>query len=69
MAKLLNLSWLEAISVGVGMCGRAEMAFILAGLGLSLGFIDQFVFFNCDLHSLLAQYSDVNWFEDLCAFT
>ncbi|MBT6149128.1 MAG: TrkA family potassium uptake protein, partial [Gemmatimonadetes bacterium] len=34
----------EALTVGVGMCGRAEMAFILASLALSQGAFDQTVF-------------------------
>ena len=36
--------WTESFAVGVGMCGRAEMAFILASLGLSLGAIDSATF-------------------------
>ncbi len=34
----------EALTVGVGMCGRAEIAFILASLALAQGAIDQPVF-------------------------
>ncbi len=44
MARLLKLSWLESLSVGVGMCGRAEMAFVLISLGLTLGVFDAHVF-------------------------
>ncbi len=44
MAKLLGLSWIEALTVGVGMCGRAEMAFILASLGLASGFYSDDIF-------------------------
>ena len=44
MARLLKMSWLESLSVGVGMCGRAEMAFVLMSLGLSLGVLDANVF-------------------------
>jgi len=44
MARLLKLSWLESLSVGVGMCGRAEMAFVLTSLGLTLGVYDAYVF-------------------------
>ena len=44
MARRLNLSWIESLTVGVGMCGRAEIAFILASLGLSLQAIDNEVF-------------------------
>lgn len=45
MARREGLSWTESLSVGVGMMGRAEMAFILASLGLSLGIINDEVFF------------------------
>tara|TARA_R110002110_G_scaffold33533_1_gene114737 strand:- start:58027 stop:59262 length:1236 start_codon:yes stop_codon:yes gene_type:complete len=44
MAKLIGLSWIEALTVGVGMCGRAEMAFILASLGLSTGVYSDEIF-------------------------
>jgi Kef-type K+ transport system membrane component KefB len=44
MARLLKMSWLESLSVGVGMCGRAEMAFVLSSLGLTLGILDAYVF-------------------------
>ncbi len=44
MARRLALSWPEALSVGVGMCGRAEMSFILASLGLSMGLLDDKIF-------------------------
>lgn len=44
MARLLRFSWAESLTVGVGMCGRAEMAFILSSLGLSMGAIDNKVF-------------------------
>ncbi|MFQ5787488.1 MAG: cation:proton antiporter [Thermodesulfobacteriota bacterium] len=44
MARLLRFSWVESLTVGVGMCGRAEMAFILSSLGLSMGAIDNKVF-------------------------
>lgn len=44
MARRLALSWPEALSVGVGMCGRAEMTFILASLGLGMGLLDDKVF-------------------------
>lgn len=44
MARLLKMTWLESLSVGVGMCGRAEMAFVLTSLGLTLGVIDAKVF-------------------------
>ena len=44
MARLLKFSRIESATVGVGMCGRAEMAFVLASLGLSKGIIDNEVF-------------------------
>jgi Kef-type K+ transport system membrane component KefB/Trk K+ transport system NAD-binding subunit len=44
MALRMGLPPREALTVGVGMCGRAEMAFILAALALSQGAIDQAVF-------------------------
>ncbi|MHA1544319.1 MAG: cation:proton antiporter [Alphaproteobacteria bacterium] len=44
MARLAGLSKLESLGVGIGMCGRAEMAFILAALGLNLGVFDERVF-------------------------
>lgn len=36
MARLLRFSWIESLAVGVGMCGRAEMAYVLTALGLQL---------------------------------
>ncbi|NKB37125.1 MAG: hypothetical protein GKR93_08105 [Gammaproteobacteria bacterium] len=44
MALRMGLPAGEALTVGVGMCGRAEMAFILAALALAQGAIDQPVF-------------------------
>jgi Kef-type K+ transport system membrane component KefB/Trk K+ transport system NAD-binding subunit len=44
MARRIGLSAREALTVGVGMCGRAELAFILAALALSQGAIDSSVF-------------------------
>ena len=44
MALKMGLPFREALTVGVGMCGRAEMAFILASLALAQGAIDQPVF-------------------------
>lgn len=41
MAMRMGLSKREALTVGVGMCGRAEIAFILASLALAQGAIDQ----------------------------
>ncbi len=44
MARRIGMSWREALTVGVGMCGRAEMAFILAALALAQGAIGQETF-------------------------
>ncbi len=44
MALRMGLPRWEALTVGVGMCGRAEMAFILASLALAQGAFDQAVF-------------------------
>ncbi|MEE8513579.1 MAG: cation:proton antiporter [Gammaproteobacteria bacterium] len=44
MARLLKFTWIESLTVGVGMCGRAGMAFILAAIGLSMGVIDNTIF-------------------------
>ena len=44
MALRMGLPRLEALTVGVGMCGRAEIAFILAALALAQGAIDQSIF-------------------------
>ncbi|MBD03951.1 MAG: hypothetical protein CME24_06350 [Gemmatimonadetes bacterium] len=44
MALRMGLPKWEALTVGVGMCGRAEMAFILASLALSQGAFDETVF-------------------------
>ena len=44
MALRMGLPLREALTVGVGMCGRAELAFILASLALSQGAIDQPIF-------------------------
>jgi Kef-type K+ transport system membrane component KefB len=44
MARLLKFSSVESLTIGVGMCGRAEMAFVLASLGMSIGALDAQVF-------------------------
>ena len=41
MALRMGLPKWEALTVGVGMCGRAEMAFIVASLALAQGAINQ----------------------------
>jgi Kef-type K+ transport system membrane component KefB len=40
MARLVGFSRVEALTVGVGMCGRAGLEFVLSSLGLKLGAID-----------------------------
>ena len=44
MALRMGMSGREALTVGVGMCGRAELAFIVASLALAQGAIDAAVF-------------------------
>lgn len=44
MALRMGMPPKEALTVGVGMCGRAEMAFILASLALAQGAIDGSIF-------------------------
>ena len=44
MALRMGLSAREALTVGVGMCGRAELAMILASLALAQGAIDPSIF-------------------------
>ncbi len=44
MALRMGLPRFEALTVGVGMCGRAELAFILAALALAEGAIEPAVF-------------------------
>jgi Kef-type K+ transport system membrane component KefB/Trk K+ transport system NAD-binding subunit len=44
MAMRMGLPPREALTVGVGMCGRAEIAFIIASLALAQGAIDQIIF-------------------------
>ncbi len=44
MALRMGLPNREALTVGVGMCGRAELAFILASLALAHGAIPQPIF-------------------------
>lgn len=41
MAKLKNFTWVEALTIGVGHCARAEMAFIIASLGIEMGAVDK----------------------------
>jgi Kef-type K+ transport system membrane component KefB len=40
MARLVGFGRVEALTVGVGMCGRAGLEFVLSALGLALGVID-----------------------------
>ncbi len=44
MARLADFSKLESLTIGVGMVGRAEMAFILAAIGLKYKALDDVVF-------------------------
>jgi Kef-type K+ transport system membrane component KefB len=44
MARLEKFSSLESLTIGIGMCGRAEVAFILAAIGLKLEIIDDTMF-------------------------
>ena len=44
MALRMGLPPREALTIGVGMCGRAEMAFIIASLALAQAAIDQTMF-------------------------
>jgi len=44
MALRMGMPRFEALTVGVGMCGRAEIAFILAALALAQGAIDKSTF-------------------------
>lgn len=44
MARVAKFSKLESLTIGIGMTGRAEMAFILAAIGLKLGVINDTVF-------------------------
>lgn len=44
MARLAKFSTTESVTIGIGMVGRAEMAFILAAIGLKLEAISDSVF-------------------------
>lgn len=44
MAKLSKFSNLESVTIGIGMTGRAEMAFILAAIGQKMGVLDDNLF-------------------------
>jgi Kef-type K+ transport system membrane component KefB len=44
MAKLRDFSWIESLTIGVGHCARAEMAFIIASLGIEMGALDTQIF-------------------------
>jgi len=45
-AKLLNLTWTESLSVGIGMIPRAGVELVIAVTGLTLGVITQEVYFS-----------------------
>ena len=44
MAKVAKFSNIESLTIGIGMTGRAEMAFILAAIGLNLNVISDALF-------------------------
>ncbi len=44
MAKRKHFTWIESLTIGVGHCARAEMAFIIASLGIDQGALDTSVF-------------------------
>ena len=44
MSRCKNFTWLESLTIGVGHCARAEMAFIIASLGIEMGALDKNVF-------------------------
>jgi Kef-type K+ transport system membrane component KefB len=44
MARVAKFSKVESLTIGIGMVGRAEMAFILAAIGLKLNVISDAVF-------------------------
>lgn len=44
MAKVAKFSNIESLTIGIGMTGRAEMAFILAAIGLDLNVISNTLF-------------------------
>ena len=52
MAKRKNFTWTEALTIGVGHCARAELAFIIASLGIEMGALDKNVFFSSDLYCI-----------------
>jgi Na+:H+ antiporter len=44
MARLRDFTWIESLTIGVGHCARAEMAFIIASLGIEMGALDKNIF-------------------------
>ena len=44
MARVAGFSWLKSLTIGVGMMGRAEMAFVLASIGFHQEIINGEVF-------------------------
>ncbi len=44
MARHKHFTWLESLTIGVGHCARAEMAFIIATLGIEMGVLDKNIF-------------------------
>jgi Kef-type K+ transport system membrane component KefB len=54
MAKVAKFSNIETLTIGIGMTGRTEMAFILAAIGLNLNVISDtrfsiLIFATCGL--------------------
>ncbi len=43
-ARRKHFSWIESLTLGVGHCARAEMAFIIAALGIEMGALDKNIF-------------------------
>ncbi len=44
MARRKHFSWIESLTIGAGHCARAEMAFIIASLGIEMGALDKNIF-------------------------
>ena len=61
MARRIPLSWKESWTVGIGMCGRAEMAFVLSAIGLEIGAIDDQVFSVMIDEHLCTQCTHLLW--------
>ncbi|MEE9396100.1 MAG: cation:proton antiporter [Methylococcales bacterium] len=44
MARRKHFTWIESLTIGAGHCARAEMAFIIASLGIEMGALDKNIF-------------------------